>query len=97
MTRDEALARLRQHEGELKRLGIESLFIFGSTARGEATETSDIDLFFDHPIGSLGLYELIDLKAAASRILDGRADIMSRRSIHPRLRASIEAAVVRVF
>jgi uncharacterized protein len=47
---------------ELKRLGVAHLCLFGSTARGEACEDSDVDLFFDHPLGSLGLFELMDVK-----------------------------------
>ena len=60
MERSETIALLRQHEAELKRLGVEHLYLFGSTARGEAREDSDVDLFFDHPEGSLGLYQLMD-------------------------------------
>jgi predicted nucleotidyltransferase len=45
MKRDEAINRLRQHEADLKRLGVEHLYLFGSTARGEAKEESGIDLF----------------------------------------------------
>ena len=56
MKRDEAVERLRQHEAELKQLGVEHLFLFGSTAREEERPDSDVDLFFDHPPGSLGLY-----------------------------------------
>jgi predicted nucleotidyltransferase len=69
MKRSEAIAKLKQHEAELKRLGVEHLYLFGSTARGEAREDSDVDLFFDHPEGSLGLFALMDLKAAAARIV----------------------------
>jgi hypothetical protein len=74
MERDEAIARLRAHEAELRQLGIEHLYLFCSTARGEARADSDVDLFFDHPIGSIGLYELIDLKRRASEILGREAD-----------------------
>ena len=56
MERSQAIARLKQHETELKRLGGEHLYLFGSTVRGEAPEDSDVDLFFDHPEGSLGLF-----------------------------------------
>jgi predicted nucleotidyltransferase len=56
MQRDDAIQKLRQHEAELKQLGVEHLFLFGSTAREEAGPDSDVDLFFDHPPGSLGLY-----------------------------------------
>jgi len=47
---------------ELKRLGVEHLYMFGSTARGEANDDSDVDLFFDYEKGRLGLFELMDVK-----------------------------------
>jgi uncharacterized protein len=97
MDRDAAIARLKEHEAELKRLGVEQLYLFGSTARGEAREDSDVDLFFDHPLGSLGLFELMDVKDAAARILGRKTDIMTRRSLHPVLRERIEASALQVF
>jgi predicted nucleotidyltransferase len=97
MKRDEAIARLKEHEPELKQLGVEHLFLFGSTARDEAREDSDVDLFFDHPLASLGLYQIMDLKEAAARILGRKADIMTRRSLHPVLRADIERTALQVF
>jgi hypothetical protein len=45
MKRDEAISRLQQHEADLKRSGVEHLYMFGSTARGEAGDDSDVDLF----------------------------------------------------
>jgi uncharacterized protein len=97
MDRSDAMARLREHETELKQLGIEHLYLFGSTARGEARPDSDVDLFFDHPEGSIGLYELIDVREAAALILGCKADIMTRRSLHRVLRKSIEKSAVQVF
>ena len=97
MQRDEAITKLKEHEAELRRLGIEHLYLFGSTARGEAHADSDVDLFFDHPEGSLGLYELMDVKDAAARILGCKADIMTRRSLHRVLRERIEASALQVF
>jgi predicted nucleotidyltransferase len=40
------ISRLQHHEADLKRLGVEHLYMFGSTARGEARDDSDVDLFF---------------------------------------------------
>ena len=97
MQRDHAIAALRQHQTELQRLGVEHLYLFGSTARGTARAGSDVDLFFDHPEASLGLFELMDVKDAATRILGQKADIMTRRSLHPALRAGIEASALQVF
>lgn len=97
MERNAAIAKLREHEAELKNLGVEHLYLFGSTARGEAREDSDVDLFFDHPLGSLGLFQLMDVKDTTERILGRKTDIMTRRSLHPVLREKIEATALQVF
>jgi predicted nucleotidyltransferase len=97
MRRDEAIARLKEHEAELRQLGIEHLYLFGSTARDEAHADSDVDLYFDHPEGSLGLYDIMDVKDAAARVLGCKADIMTRRSLHRVLRERIEASALQVF
>lgn len=97
MKRDDAISRLRAHEADLKRLGVEHLYLFGSTPRGEARDDSDVDLFFDHEKGKLGLFELMDVRERAAEILGGRADVMTRNSLHPRLRKRIEESAVCVF
>jgi len=97
MERGEAIAKLKQHEGELRQLGIERLYLFGSTARGEARDDSECRSFFDHPEGSLGFFKLMEVKEAAARILGRKTDIMTRRSLHPVLRERIEASALRIF
>ena len=97
MERAAAIARLKEHEAEFKRLGVQHLYLFGSTVRGEARQDSDVDLFFDHPVGSLGLFELMDVKETAARILGRKTDIMTRRSLHPMLRERIESSALQVF
>jgi len=97
MRRAEAISLLKLHEAELKQLGVEHLYIFGSTARNAARDDSDIDLFFDHARGKLGIYELMDVKTLASTILGQPADVMTRASLHPVLRRRIEESAVLVF
>jgi predicted nucleotidyltransferase len=97
MKRDEAIGRLKVHEAELKRLGVERLYLFGSTARGDATESSDVDLFFDYEKGKFGLFELMDVKEYAAGILGRPTDIMTRDSLHKAIRQRVEATAVRVF
>ena len=94
---EEAMTRLRQHEADFRRLGVEHLYLFGSTARGEARVDSDIDLFFDYKKGVLGLFELMDVKAYAASVLGHTTDIMTRDSLHKTLRRGIEATALRVF
>ena len=97
MTRDEAIHRLHENQAELRGLGVEHLYLFGSVVRGEAREDSDVDLFFDHPEGSIGLLQLMDIKDAAARALGRKADITTRRSLHPLLKQRIEATALQVF
>jgi predicted nucleotidyltransferase len=97
MKRDEAIRRLQQHEANLKRLGVEHLYMFGSTVRGDAKDDSDVDLFFDYEKGKLGLFELMDVKAYAASIIGRKTDIMTRDSLHKTLRQTIEATAIRVF
>ena len=97
LKRDEAISRLKHHEVDLKQLGVDHLYLFGSTVRDEARADSDIDLFIDHEKGKLGLFELMDLKERAAEILGCNADVMTRRSLHPGLRKRIEDSAVLVF
>ena len=97
MERAEAIARLKAHETELRHLGVQHLYLFGSTARGEARGDSDVDLFFDHERGKLGLFQLMDVKQRATEILGCKTDVMTRDSLHPVLRRRIEASALQVF
>jgi uncharacterized protein len=97
MDRNKAISRLMEHEAELKKLGVEHLYLFGSTASGKAQDRSDIDLFFDHEKGKLGLFELMDVKERTAKILGRKADIMTRDSLHPLLKKRIEESAVLVF
>jgi predicted nucleotidyltransferase len=97
MERDAAITTLREHEAELKQLGVQHLYLFGSTARGEARDDSDVDLFFDYEKGKLSLFGLMDVKERATQILGRKADIMTRDSLHRVLRKRIEAAALQVF
>jgi predicted nucleotidyltransferase len=97
MERDAAITTLKEHEAELKQPGVQHLWLFGSTARGEARDDSDVDLFFDHEKGKLSLFGLMDVKERTPQILGRKADIMTRDCLHRVLRKRIEAAALQVF
>ena len=97
MDRERIIAILRRHSVDLRRLGASRLFLFGSVARGEAGSASDVDLFFDFEDTRFSLVELVALRRRISELVQAPVDVMSRGSIHPRLRADIEGAAVRVF
>ena len=54
-------------------------------------------MFFDYERGALSLFDLMEVKEQAARILGRKTDIMTRDSIHKMLRAGIEASALQVF
>jgi uncharacterized protein len=97
MDREAAIARLRRHAQELRAEGVVALYLFGSTARGQAREASDVDLFFDYDNPRFSLVELVRVKDRVNAILGVNADIMTRDSLHPMLKERIEASAIRLF
>jgi uncharacterized protein len=97
VNRTEVLNRLRHSEPAFKSAGVKHLYLFGSIARDEARLDSDVDLFFDHDYGALGLYELMDIKDLASEVLNTKTDMIPRRGLHQLLRPAIEASAIQVF
>lgn len=89
MTRDEIIHTLHQHQPDLaRRYGVQSLALFGSVARDEATAQSDVDLLveFDRPIG---LFELFALQDELEALLGRSVDLGTPESLKPRIRRQV--------
>jgi len=97
MNREAAIDALKTHEAMLKGLGVQHLYLFGSTAAGQAREDSDVDLFFDYQKGTFSLFDLMEVRDRASDILGCKADMSTRDSLHKTLRPGIEATAVEIF
>ena len=72
----------------LGKYGASTASIFGSVARGEATDESDVDILVDLPEGS-SLLDLAGLKIDIEEVLNRSVDILSYDSLHPLLRDKI--------
>jgi predicted nucleotidyltransferase len=98
MTRDEALARLRPHEHELREAGLRALYLFGSTARNEAKRRSDVDLLCEiDDDKELSLLDFIGVKHRLSDLLGSKTDLLERRGLRPGIRERVEPELVQVF
>lgn len=93
MNRDTALAIIKRHEAELKELGVVSLSLFGSTARDDATEVSDVDVAvrLEEIRGGLATFARLDLiRARLSKILGTRVDVISEPKHRNRIKIAID-------
>ncbi|KRE16978.1 DNA polymerase III subunit beta [Bosea sp. Root381] len=98
MTRDEATAELVLRAESLRDRGAQAAFVYGSTARDEAREDSDIDIFIDiEPGRKFSLLDLVGMQRYLAEELGVEIDLTTRSSLHPKLRAEIEREAVRVF
>ena len=80
----EILQILRENMPELsRRYKVRSLGVFGSYARGEADEESDIDLLVDLEDESLTLLQFIALENYLSDSLGAKVDLVEKKALKP--------------
>jgi predicted nucleotidyltransferase len=95
---ERALKTLRDHQGELRSLGVRHASVFGSLARGEARPDSDVDVLVDldreHP---MGLFEYSRLKLHIATLLGNSADVVNRWTLKPLLRDNILRDAIDAF
>ena len=83
------------HRSSLARLGVHSLAVFGSVARGQATGDSDIDFLVEFT-GSATLARYMDLKLLLEDLFGRRVDLVTRKYLRSRLQPFVEKDAVRV-
>ena len=97
MNADEVIAQLRRHRPELEALGIDHIFIFGSTARGDHTPTSDVDLLAEfNPTARVG-FAIVGIQRRLAEIVGGPVDLLRAPVSKPRLKRAIESEAVLAF
>jgi hypothetical protein len=89
MRRSEILQTLAAHRDMLTRMGVKTLAIFGSVARDEASPDSDVDILVEFQ-GPATFNGYMDLKFFLEDLLGRPVDLVTRKSIRPRLKTQIE-------
>ena len=83
---------VQKHRTEIlaiaKRRGIRDVRVFGSMARGDADDDSDIDLLVTLPPETSG-WALGGLLADVQDLLGRRVDILTEGGLHPRIRERV--------
>ena len=96
MSRHEVLSTLRAQQAVLHaRFGVTRLDLFGSVARDEAGQDSDVDLLveFDRPVG---MFRFMELQSHLEGLLRCGVDLGTPRSLKPRIRDRVLAEAVHV-
>ncbi|MEM6500505.1 MAG: nucleotidyltransferase domain-containing protein [Cyanobacteria bacterium P01_C01_bin.89] len=91
---EDVARRLAAHRRQLEEMKVRKLYLFGSMARGEASEESDIDLLLKHE-PSLGLFELVGIGHYLEDILGRPVDLGTE--LKDSVRDAVQRDLVDVF
>ena len=93
---DSVLTLLKTSQPELKKYRVKSLSVFGSIARGEADEQSDVDLLVEFE-QTVGLLTFVRLQRYLETILGCEVDLGTPESLKAYLQEGVLEEAVRAF
>lgn len=96
MNRDDVLSTLRTHKQALgERFDVTALALFGSFARDEATDRSDVDILvqFGGPATSRSYF---GVQFYIEDLLGRRVDLATEKALRPELRPYVEREALHV-
>lgn len=83
----EIIAVLARHQEELRALGVRRLALFGSAARDEATESSDLDFLVELERRTFDGY--MDVKEFLEQLFQKPIDLVVSEALKPQLKPRI--------
>ena len=98
MTQDALIAALNGCRAALEAEGATSLYLYGSRARGDHRDDSDIDILVDYnPDKKFSLFDLAGVKLVIEGELGLEAHVTTREALYPSLRSRIEQQAIKVI
>jgi uncharacterized protein len=86
---DTVREKLKDHYAQLKdSYAVNSLELFGSSARGEEKDGSDIDILVEF-VKPVDIFVFLELEEKLSEVLDVKVDLVMRDTLKPRIRERI--------
>ena len=95
MSRDEIIRKIREHEREIRDLGAERLFLFGSAVRDDLLPESDVDILISFVMPA-DYRKYINLKFFLEDLLQRPVDLVMETALKPRIRKRVESEMIRV-
>ncbi|MCD6385300.1 nucleotidyltransferase family protein [Candidatus Sumerlaeota bacterium] len=93
MKREEVFDKLATHRAELREMGVESVAVFGSVARDEAVDTSDVDLLITFN-REIGLFHFARIRRRLSDILGSPVDLVTPQALRDEMREEVLSEAV---
>jgi uncharacterized protein len=98
MDKSRIIATLLENRAALESKGVLHAALFGSRARGDATEKSDIDIMIDlDPQNQIGVFEYVGLKEYIAGLFDVPVDVVNRNGLKPYVKPAVLADAIHVF
>lgn len=98
MTRREAIRRLERNREKLRAFDVRHIAVFGSTARDQATQHSDVDILVEfEPEATVGLFTFVRLQSFLADVMGTRIDLATPEALRHEMRDEIVAEAVRAF
>lgn len=72
-----------------RRYGVAELAVFGSVARGEASEASDVDLLYVLVPGAHLGFAINELEDELAKLFDRPVDLVAKRALHRLIRDDV--------
>jgi uncharacterized protein len=95
MTPRAVISRIRRHRAQLTKLGVKSVSIFGSFARGEERPDSDVDILVEFD-GRATFDRYMDTKFYLEELLGRKVDLVTPKAIKPRMKPYIMQDLIHV-
>lgn len=98
MNREDIVARLRDNEAALRKLGIAHAALFGSRARGDQRPGSDTDIMIEFdPAARITVFDYVGLKDYIAALFDGRVDMVNRDGLKPHVKPAATTDAIYAF
>ncbi|HEX5708783.1 MAG TPA: nucleotidyltransferase family protein [Pyrinomonadaceae bacterium] len=83
-TKEDVFTLLRQNGEQLRRFGVGQISVFGSFARGEPHDESDVDILVEFEAGRTSFDNFLALAEFLEKLFGRKVDLLTPESLNPR-------------
>ena len=98
MNKEDIILRLKERQADLQAHGVLHAALFGSMARGQANDASDIDILVDlDPKIVSTMFDYAGVKAYIAALFNTPVDVVDREAMKPHVRSRADMDAIHAF